>query len=287
MKILVIGGSRFVGPLLLEGLLEHKHAITVFNRGNLVISYPRQIRFIKGDRDRGFDIKERFDAVVDMCAYTGRQMKIALRDLKFDYYYFLNFGTVAAHRQSQIFPITEDFPIGIYPAWGEYNKGKVECELVLKNSNVKCATIRPTYILGPKNYCDRENFIYSRIKKGEPLLIPGNGQAMTQFVFADEVVHIIVGLLERKVLGPFNIAGNEVITLVGLVEMMGEIMGKRPKMRFNPTADGARYKEEEFPFSNENLIVSNEKVKNMLEIKFLSLKSGLGRDWRAFYKNVI
>lgn len=168
MNILIIGGSRFVGPHVISLLLKKKHRLTIFNRGSISSKYPRGVRYIKGDRTNGFDITEKFNAALDTCAYVGSQTKKAIKDLKFDY--FLHFGTIAAYKKTEIFPLSEESPIGEWPSFGDYNKGKVECEQVLVKSEIKYGIVRPAYILGPKNYCDRENFIYSRIKKGLPLV---------------------------------------------------------------------------------------------------------------------
>jgi len=219
-----------------------------------------------------------------MCAYTGKQTKSAITNLKFDY--FLHFSTVAAYKKTEIFPLIEVSIIGDWPSFGDYNKGKVECERILAKSGINYGLIRPAYILGPKNYCDRENFIYSRIKNGKTLTLPGNGLGVTQFVFADEVARAIAVLAEGKVQGAFNIAGNEAITLVGLVGEMGKIVGKEPIIAFNPNATGLNFKEEEFPFDNENLIVSNRKIRK-LGIKFMPLIEGLKRDYQNFYKATI
>lgn len=280
MKILIIGGSRFVGPHLIANLLEHKHQITVFNRGTIDYKYPEAVKVVKGEREKGFGLKEKFDAVIDMCAYVGSQTKKALEELKFDY--FLNFGTVASYKQTSIFPLTEESPIGDWPSFGDYNKGKVQCERELEKSGVKYGTFRPSYILGPKNYCDRENFIYSRIKQGLPLTIPGDGLGLAQFVFVDEVASAITMLVEKQPQGAFNIAGDQVITIVGLVEEMGKIVGKKPVIKFDPNAIGANYKEEDFPFDNETMFVSNDKIKEY-GIEFLPLVEGLKRDYKNYY----
>lgn len=284
MKILVIGGSRFVGPLVINLLIKHKHDVTVFNRGNLQTKYPSTVKYVQGSRDKNFKLPEKFDAVIDTCAYNGKQTQKAVKELRFDY--FLHFGTVASYQETKIFPITEEFETGIWPAFGDYNKGKVECEKVLAKSKIKYASIRPVYILGPKNYCDRENFIYSRINKGEPLIIPGDGKGLAQFVFADEVAKIMVELTEKQIIGSYNVCGNEYISLTGLVHEMGKIVGKKPVTKYNPRAIGANYKKEEFPFDNETMVISNEKIKNTLGFKFRPLVSGLRQDYKNYYQKV-
>ena len=148
MKILIIGGSRFVGPLVVEKLLKKNHEITLFNRGRVNSDYDKKIKFIQGDRKTGFNIKDGFDVVIDTCAYNGMQTRQAITRLNFDYY--LNFGTAASYKKTTKFPLTEESEVGDWPIWGSYNKGKVECERVLKEDKVKHANLRPVYVLGKK-----------------------------------------------------------------------------------------------------------------------------------------
>ncbi|KKU52792.1 MAG: hypothetical protein A3A28_04340 [Candidatus Sungbacteria bacterium RIFCSPLOWO2_01_FULL_47_32] len=284
MKILFIGGSRFVGPLVIEELLERGHEVTVFNRGLLRQSYPKEVTFVKGNRNRGFPFKERFDSVIDTCAYREKQTERVIRELKFDF--LVHISTAAVYKKTETFPLIEESPLGDWPVWGDYNKGKVECEKTLAVSGLPYATIRPVYILGPKNYLARESFIYSKIKNGLPTILPGNGRALIQFIFADEVAETIVLIAENKNEGAFNIAGNDTITLKGLVEEMSKIVGKEPIIKYNLSADSEKFNEVEFPFANENFAVSNEKIKR-LGIKFVPLLEGLRRDYKNYYRHVI
>lgn len=284
MRILLIGGSRFVGPLLIEKLSKRGHSLTIFNRGNLQTVYPPGVIFIKGDRNLGFGLKDHFDIVIDMCSYQARHTEGALKELNFDF--FIHFGTAAAYQKTEIFPLTEESPLGNWLLWGDYNKGKVECEEVLKKSDIKFATIRPVYILGPKNYLARESFIYSKIKKGLPIILPGNGQAITQFVHVEDVAKTFAVIAEKKLEGAFNCAGDESITLKGLVEGMAKIAGKEALIRFNPNADGDKFNDTEFPFANENFFCSNEKIKK-LGTEFKPLVIGLKEDYEKYYQKVI
>lgn len=284
MKILVIGGSRFVGPLLVGKLVANKHAISVFNRGHVQTKYPEGVTFIKGDRDQGFNIDQHFDVVIDMCAYNGKQAQAALDELNYDF--FIHFGTVASYKEPSLFPLAEDAELGDWPFMGDYNKGKVECEQVLQASGKKYAVVRPTYILGAGNYINRENFIYQLIHKGEPITLPGNGQALSQFVFAQDVADILIMLAEKQIDGVFNVNGDEMITLQALVEHMSELVGKKPIIKYNPTADRENHIEDEFPFANENLITSNQKLKD-LGFEFTPLLEGLKADFESYYKPLL
>lgn len=284
MKILIIGGTRFVGPFVIDKLLKHKHNLTVFNRGTQKYVYDRKITHIKGDRNSKVNIPGNFDVVIDTCAYNANQLRNVLNGVSFDY--FINFGTAASYKKTHTFPLTESSPLGEWPVWGDYNRGKVACERLLEKGSIKYSTIRPVYILGPANYVDRERFIYSKIINGEKIILPGNGQAVCQFIFAKEVADILVFLAENKLEGPFNCAGDDLITPQGLVEIMSRIAGKKAEVEFNNKADGLNYNLTEFPFANENFICSNEKLKQ-LDIKFLPLAETLRLDYKNYYKRII
>jgi nucleoside-diphosphate-sugar epimerase len=282
MKILIIGGSRFVGPVLIEKLLSSHHELTVFNRGRVSGTYPPQVTFVAGDRNVSFeDVSQQFDTVIDMCSYNGEQTKKAITEL--DYDFFLHFGSVASYEKSDCFPLAEDAPSGFYEGMSDYGRGKVECENALKDSGVKYATIRPTYILGANNYCDRENFIYRKLNSGDALVLPGNAHGLAQYVFVEDVAASIALLAEKQTPGAFNCVGDELVSANGLVRMMAETSGTTAIVTHNPTTDGMNHDEAEYPFSNENLICTNQKLKD-LGISFTPLTEGLKRDFNSYYK---
>lgn len=284
MRILVVGGSRFVGPILVKKLLRRKHSLVIFNRGTHKFDYNSNVTYIKGNRDFPVKIPGHFDVVIDTCAYNAKQLKNVINYINFDY--FVNFGTVASYKKTNTFPLTESSPLGSWPLFGDYNRGKVDCEKFLLKSSIKYSSIRPVYILGRANYLDREKFIYSNIFKGQKIIIPGNGQAVNQFVFAEDVANAIAFLTEGKVQGVFNCAGDETITLQGLVEVMAKIVGRKAMITFNAKTDGSKFNEQEFPFANEKILCSNNKIKE-LGIKFLPLIRTLQLDYGNYYKNLI
>ena len=273
-----------MGKYLVRRLVKKGHHITVFNRGTRKEDYPEGVDYIRGDRDKGFRIQEKFSAVVDMCAYRGEQTRRALAELTFDY--FLHMSTAAVYKKSEVFPLSEESPIGSWPVWGAYNKEKVACEEVLQKSRIAYASLRPVYIFGSANYVDRERFLYHHLKNGKTIFLPGNGQALLQFVFAEEVAEALAMLAEQKITGIFNCGGDECITPRGLVEIMGRVIGKKPMVECNPYTDGANHLIEEFPFANENIFITNEKIKN-LGVKFVSLYEGLKRDYERYYQNIL
>ncbi len=271
-----------MGPYLID-ILKSKHQLTIFNRGYIKTSYTGAL-FVKGDRNTGFNFRQKFDVVIDMCAYAKEHIQSAIEQLDFEF--FVNLGTVASYKKTDQLPFTGSSPLGEWPLWGEYNKGKVECERTLENSGINYASIRPVYILGPANYCDRENFIYSRIKKGAPLKLPGDGLANVQFVFADEVARLLSIVTEQKISGAFNCAGDDSITLKGLVEEMASIVGKKAIVQTDPVHDGENFDISLFPFANEPLVCDNSRAKS-IGMTFKKLAAGLKSDYANYYsKNI-
>lgn len=273
-----------MGPLIIKELARRGHHLTIFNRETSMPSLPKDAVFVHGDREQGFtDVKGKFDVVIDTCAYRGTHTKNALENLKFDFY--LHVSTVAAYQKTEIFPITEDAPIGIWPCWGDYNKGKIECEETLAASGRLYATIRPVYIIGAKNHIPREQFIYQKLCRGETIVAPGNGQALIQFAFVQDVARAIATIAEQKARGAWNCAGDEIISLKGLVEAMATITKTVPKIKYNPATDSANHDEAEFPFANEHMICSNAKIKT-LGTTFTPLLEGLRADYESYYKKL-
>ena len=119
MKILIIGGSRFMGPLLVQELALRGHTITVFNRGTREMSLPQGVTAVVGDRAEGFSFSPSFDAVIDTCAYTPEDIERVFKDVRFDYY--LQIGSAASYKKTHLFPLTEESPLGEWPLWGNYN----------------------------------------------------------------------------------------------------------------------------------------------------------------------
>ncbi len=283
MKILIIGGSRFMGPRIVNLLMAHGHNLTVFNRGT-IIEPPPGAKFIKGDRDLGFKITDHFDAAIDTCAYNGQQVAGVFRELKFDFY--LHIGTAASYRKPERFPLVEEMPIGDWPLWGDYNKGKVEAERTLEKIGRSYVVLRPVYILGVANHVARERFIYSKIKQGEKIILPGDGKAKAQFVFVQDVAAAVVLLVENKISGIFNCAGDEIITLHQLVSEMAKVVGREARLGFNPATTGVNWRSEEFPFANQDFYCLNTKIKR-LGLRFTPLLAGLKADYENYYRGIV
>jgi 2'-hydroxyisoflavone reductase len=282
-KALIIGGSRFVGPHLLKLLQNDNCDITVFNRGNNALDYG-SATYVQGDRNKDFGLlaDEKFDVVYDMCAYTAEDTQKVIDEVNFDF--LAHFGSVASYLESELYPIREDYPQGA-SYWGSYGSNKAECEKVLEASKIKYVSLRPTYILGEKNYVDRENFIYKKLLAEEELMVPGDGRALVQFVFVDEVAKSLYLLGKNRVEGAYNCVNDDYITLKGLLAEMGKLVGKEPNIVNDFEHDLEEWDDEIFPFANAHMIYSNATLKQAIDIKFTPLLDHLRQDWENYYKD--
>lgn len=107
MQILVIGGARFIGLHVIKKLCVHNHSITVCTTGNHPIPCKDRVKYVRGDRNKDFvGIKDDFDVVIDMCAYTGNHVRKALEEISLKKYVLIS--TVAAYAKSEDMPSAID-----------------------------------------------------------------------------------------------------------------------------------------------------------------------------------
>ncbi|MBN1618650.1 NAD-dependent epimerase/dehydratase family protein [Candidatus Dojkabacteria bacterium] len=289
-KVLVIGGSRFVGPLLIRRLLEHGDTVVLFNRGNNYgYTIDRRVIQIRGDRMNLEDVLKlksmHFDIVYDMCAYNPHHITNTMKVLKNLTRHFVFFSTAAVYKESFIFPLSESASLGSWGSFGDYgeNKALTEGKYLLwgKTKGRKVTIFRPVYILGKSNYFDRENYYFSRLHAKEKIIVPGNGKALIQFAFVEDVVEAFfrVPLIQKQKSEILNIGSSEYITVEGFINLCAQISKKTPTMvhlvngRF--AISETQFYDDLYPFPNVNLILSNERSTKLYKINYKPLKVGL------------
>ena len=240
MKVLILGGTRFVGRHVAEQLLASGNEVTLLHRGVTGAPIEGTIDVI-GDRSQPDGLaaldNERFDAVVDMSAYFSEWTRDAVQTLsgRVSHYIFISSGAV--YRPLPEMPWTESTPIGPMPIWGQYGVEKVASERHLweaeTNGGFRATAFRYPFILGPGNFADRESFVFGRLAAGRPILLPGGGTAINQFVYAADVARAIVVALERPEVAAgqaYNCTYARTITNRGWVELCAAVMGVEPQI---------------------------------------------------------
>ena len=205
MKILVIGGSLFLGKAFVK--LAKGHELTVYNRGNRPLDISG-VREIYGDRHNEMDLQklvDSYDVVVDFCAYKAGDILQIANALKgqFKQYVFVSTVDVLVHGTKEV--LSEESPYEtrkIEGEEGEYIAGKValeqELQLRAREDGFDYTIIRPAFIYGPDNYAPREQIFYNWIEKANQILMPEDATGHFQMVYVEDVARALLAICERK-----------------------------------------------------------------------------------------
>lgn len=296
MRVLVVGGTEFIGLHLVRALLRDGREVVALNRGRRPERLPAGVRTIVCDRKDHAALGralagERVDALVDVtyAPTTGEDVEALLAALegRAGHAVFVSTGRVYDHARP--IPFDEDTPCSLY--WGEYARHKLAGEEALlrraREQGLPATIVRPTHVLGPLNTRNNETFFLDRLLRDRPVLVPGPGGWLRQFGHVEDLADAISALLGvvRAFGQAYNVTGEEAITQVGLVELIGEVAG-RP-VRLVPcaprTADGRAV-----PFGQNLLydchaVYTTTKLRAQLGIRpRYSLASGLAHTLRWY-----
>jgi nucleoside-diphosphate-sugar epimerase len=231
--VLVIGGTRFVGRLLVARLIAHGDRVTLFNRGTHENPFGDRVEHVRGDRATDLSKlgQRRFDGVVDFAAYNAPDVQGAIDTLDTDQYVFISTGSVYMVREGLTPPFREeDFDGPLIPrddeGW-DYGVGKRACEdLLVATPGFPSTRLRIPVVNGPRDYSGRLQTYVRRIFAGQPLGAKNLSQRV-RHVDAMEVARTIDLLLgDRRALGQvFNQTQDETPTLRELFTMLMRSVG--------------------------------------------------------------
>ena len=257
MHVLVIGGTRFVGALLVWRLLAGGHRVTVLNRGRNADAFGARIERLRADRSTGAFAEalagRRFDATVDFAAFRAADVEgvLAVLGAAAGHYVLISSGQVYLVRAGAPRPAREiDYEGPPLPRPGdagdrgewEYGMGKRECEDALaeawQRSGFASTRLRIPMVNGERDYHRRIEAYLWRLLDGGALLLPDGGLEPVRHVYGSEVARAIAGLLGREdTYGQaYNLAQEEAPALLRLVELLAAELGARPDLRAVPAA---------------------------------------------------
>ena len=223
MKILVMGGTRFVGKSLVEKLLNKDYEIDIFTRGNKPT--PVGANLIKGDRNNLDDIlkikNEKYDYVFDISGRELDQTKMLVENIKDSFKRYIYVSSAGVYEDLSELPITEDSPINP----NSRHIGKFNTEMWLIKSKIPFTSFRPTYIYGPNNYNKVENWFFERIYKFKRIPIPFDGSLITQLGHVSDLSDVMIKSINYKIAenNIYNCSGNKGITIKGLILICAEV----------------------------------------------------------------
>ncbi len=251
MRVLVIGGNRFVGILLGWRLLARGDAVTLLNRGQLADPFEDRVERLRGDRTTN-DLERllsgrTFDAVVDLAAYSAEDARRAAEILRgrAGHYVLVSTGQVSLVRAGCPRPAREedyDGPVLPRPAdprdlpeW-EYGVGKRGAEDALAVAHARdgfpATRVRIPMVNGERDYLRRIEGYLWRLLDGGPVILPDGGTHLLRHVYGGEVARFLAEILGRpETFGrAYNVAQQETPTLAALVGRLRDLLGSRAEL---------------------------------------------------------
>src|SRR5882724_2948503 len=222
MRLLVLGGTRFVGWAVAAAAVDRGWEVTTFNRGMAGPDAPG-VHAVLGDRTQAGDVARlaeagRWDLVVDTSGYVPREVLAVCELLEpvTDRYVFLS--TVSVYRGWPVVALSEGSEVLYCPAdagpdYGEdvedgptrYGYQKSGCELAVAQTfgAGRFACLRPGVVLGPREYVGRLPWWLRRVAAGGRVLAPGSPNRSIQPVDVRDLAAFALATAERDVSGAF------------------------------------------------------------------------------------
>jgi 2'-hydroxyisoflavone reductase len=212
LRILILGGTRFIGIHTVEYALARGHAVTIFTRGQHEADLSPEVQRLIGDRDGKLDALkgESWDAVIDDSGFVPRLVGLSAELLapNVGQYVFISSISVYADLSQ---PRDETSPVGtladpsVEVGPNTYGPLKALSEQAAQRAFPgRTTVIRPGLIVGPHDYSDRFTYWPARAARGGDILAPGSARDHIQFIDARDLAAFCVHSIENRITGVFN-----------------------------------------------------------------------------------
>lgn len=245
MKVLFIGGTGLISQAVSKLAVQRGIELYLFNRGERSEFVPEGAVVIQGDIRNGAEAAEalkgyEFDVVVDWIAFTPEhvQLDMELFAGKTKQYIFISSAS-AYQKPQRHYLITEETPL-LNPYW-QYSRDKIACEELLleahQSSGFPVTIVRPSHTYGdtaiPAALTSWQHpwSLVERIRKGQPIVIHGDGTSLWTLTHNSDFAKGFVGLLgNAEALGEaVHITSDEVLNWNQIYAAIGEAAGREPK----------------------------------------------------------
>jgi 2'-hydroxyisoflavone reductase len=225
VKILLIGGPRFIGLHLIERALEAGHEVTMFNRGVTNGNLFPELARIRGDRTRDVDLEQlrggSWDAVVDTCGYDVRVVRKTLEVLRGSVGHYTYVSSIGYYADFSVPQVESGAPAQLqgdpdiplersYGGSAHYGPMKALCEAAVAEAFPANVAIRLTLGVGPTegggSSARAMNYWAKRVRDYDRVLVPGPTDRFLNFIDVRDMAQFMVQGAERGLRGPFNLA---------------------------------------------------------------------------------
>lgn len=269
MRILIMGGTRFIGVYLTQLLVAQGHEVVLFNRGHRPKPVP-EVAQITGDRTDGNQLKEKlshlnFDAVFDNNGRELSDTQPLAEIFQNRVQHFVYMSSAGVYLKSDQMPHIEGDAVDPKSR----HLGKHETEAGLTQLDLPFTSIRPTYIYGPQNYNDLEAWFFDRIVRDRPIPIPGHGLHITQLGHVKDLATAMCKVLGNSmaVRQIYNVSGDRFVTFDGLARACAVATGKSPDAVQIVHYDPKKFdfgKRKAFPMRTQHFFASVNKAMTQL-----------------------
>ncbi|MBZ0286837.1 MAG: SDR family oxidoreductase [Anaerolineae bacterium] len=218
MKILILGGTHFLGRHLTESALKAGHEVTLFNRGKTNPGLFKNVEYLKGDRDAS-DLSalkgRQWDAVVDTCGYVPRVVRESAELLADNVAHYTFISTISVYSDTTQYNMDEGGPLATIEdasredVTGEtYGALKVLCEKAAEAVMPgRVLHVRSGLIVGPHDPTDRFTYWPVRVALGGEILAPGHPNMRVQFIDARDQAEWVLAMAAARKAGIYNVTG--------------------------------------------------------------------------------
>jgi 2'-hydroxyisoflavone reductase len=217
MKLLILGGTRFLGRHLAEQALQRGHDLTLLHRGRSGPTLFPEATHLLADRDGDLSVLDggTWDAVIDTSAYVPRQVRAAAARLAGRVGNYQLVSTISVYSDFAGPGLNEDAPLARLADettetvdGGTYGGLKALCEqAALDAYGERCLIARPGLLVGPHDPTGRFTWWATRLQRGGEVLAPGDPASPVQFIDARDAAAWLLLQAERQAAGTFNLTG--------------------------------------------------------------------------------
>ncbi len=223
LRILVLGGTGFLGPAVVRAALARGHELTLFNRDKTRKELFPEVPRLKGNRDPKLDEglkaleKGEWDVCFDDCGYVPRIVTASATLLKDRVAHYVYVSSISAYASMEQEGLDEKAPVGVMADptveemgadYANYGPLKALCEQAAERAFPgRCTNIRPGYIVGPGDGSDRFTYWPLRMERGGEMLAPGAPTDPIQVIDVRDLGEWMVHVAETRAFGMFNACG--------------------------------------------------------------------------------
>ncbi len=306
MKVLVIGGTLFIGRQLVKELCEAGHDVAVLHR-KAEHGLPRRVENLMADRNDAASVQQaldgrRFDVVYDNVydwqrGTTAAQVEATVRACGDRLSRYIFMSSVAAYGDGLNHYEGDALAPDNHPEAYVRNKATTERMLfrLHQRHGLPVVTFRPPFIYGPGNPFYREAFFWDRMRLARPIIIPGDGHRLMQFVYVKDLVRALVAAMDvpNAVGEAFNIGESRPLTQAEAVQAFSAACGKPcqlvrvPREAIlhaggNPMGDPAYFG---FYFDVPPITEKMGKAARILGVRPTPFEEGLKETWKWYLRN--